>query len=61
MVTLSSPLERLKRHLVQQLLLSNADEDCHDLLTIHSGTPEFGNDLLPSKLTFLTLQKIPAP
>ena len=71
MVTMSSPLS-LKRHLVQLLIYnapspslrttnSTADVDCHDLLTIHSGTPEFGNDLLPSKFTFLTLQKIPAP
>ena len=71
MVTMSSPLS-LKRHLAQLLIYnapspslrttnSTADLDCHDLLTIYSGIPEFGNALLPSKLTFLTLHKIPAP
>ena len=71
MVIMSSPLS-LKRHLAQLLIYnapspslrttnSTADLDCHDLLTIHSGIPEFGNDLLPCKLTFLTRKKIPAP
>ena len=71
MVTMSSP-PSLKRHLEQLLIYnapspslrktnSTADQDCHDLLTIHFGIPEFGNDLLPSKLTFLTIKKIPAP
>ena len=72
MVTMSSPLS-LKRHLAQLLIYNvpsptprttnstAADLDCHDLLTIYSGIPEFGNALLPSELTFLTLHKIPAP